>query len=805
MSAEQSIAPLAPKFTLPDSVLVAPDVVLVSEAGPGGRTCPALPLEGRPSLRVSVPRASVRVAAEGCSHPGHSPVQTASLEPGGLAGSGCSHPGPSPIQTAALEPGELAESGCSHPGSSPVHTASLEQGGLAGSDCSHAGPSLVQAAALEPGGLAGSEVVQPMGRDDLLEELQALQRSIEALLAQQCRAIVQDVVAALLPQLEGLLQLEEKQRPELEEKLADHPQHGIPAQLPAADNEAAGAVKDDGWVETGSAAEEAGKKLQPCRRLRFCGETLQPEHWHLQRPQPQQQPGHLDAVLSEHQGEEPGEAEALAVGEGVMQSGRSSGASGRRSATVEDGAEVAPDMNVASCFAGAPAAEQRGSTLTVLSSDIVYVTQAQTMVSAYQAVRGWECPAVGMHALGKKTPQSMQTVSIVLVLLNSAFLGMQLEISIGHAKHNEEPPEWLSWASLAFTICFTVELGIRIMMERWEFLTGPERAWNIFDLTLVLSSWVDQALNTIRSLRVFRVVRAARMLRAFRFIRELRLMVASILCSLTSLSWAFLLLGFVLYMFAIIIMQGVEEHLQVQASDATGLQRYYGSLGKSMVSLFMAISSGLDWSELVEPLWALSAFYPGLFMFYVAFVLFGILNILTAIFVESAGQISDVDRDLVIQEELSRDKSTLNEIRTCFRDALTEDSKSLTRRAFELHLQSEMVLGCLKILGLDVAQARGLFELLETDDSGVDIEEFVCAMMRLKSSAKGVDIATVMYETKRITMQFAAFARYVETQFEELGAQITQHRGRTSHMAPVEAGVPVAPKAPIGGCECFSL
>merc|ERR1712023_172002 len=52
--------------------------------------------------------------------------------------------------------------------------------------------------------------------------------------------------------------------------------------------------------------------------------------------------------------------------------------------------------------------------------------------------------------------------------------------------------------------------------------------------------------------------------------------------------------------------------------------------------------------------------------------------------------------------------------------------------------------------GIDVAEAKGIFNLLDLDKSGsVTIEEFVFGLMRIKGAAKAVDTATLIYENKR--------------------------------------------------------
>merc|ERR1719356_432400 len=85
-----------------------------------------------------------------------------------------------------------------------------------------------------------------------------------------------------------------------------------------------------------------------------------------------------------------------------------------------------------------------------------------------------------------------------------------------------------------------------------------------------------------------------------------------------------------------------------------------------MYTLFCAISGGRDWSEVIKPFDEIWKGYRIIFVLYVIFVFFGVLNILTAIFVESAKHIAQVDRDIVIQDQITRDKSTMNEVRRMF-------------------------------------------------------------------------------------------------------------------------------------------
>jgi len=216
-------------------------------------------------------------------------------------------------------------------------------------------------------------------------------------------------------------------------------------------------------------------------------------------------------------------------------------------------------------------------------------------------------------------------------------------------------------------------------------------------------------------------------------------------------------------------MQGIDTHISRKGLDAVDpvLLKRFGSVIDSMLSLFMAVTGGFDWEEILNPLIALSPLFIFFVCFFIVFVVLGVMNILTAIFVESASQVAAIDRDLVIQSELSRDSSTINEIKRIFYAADADRSGFITLQELEEQLTVPETLANLRVLGMDVSETLGLFQLLDMDEAGwVSIEEFVGGMMRVKGGAKGVQVATILYESKRIVVRLSALMRFVEDRLD---------------------------------------
>lgn len=400
--------------------------------------------------------------------------------------------------------------------------------------------------------------------------------------------------------------------------------------------------------------------------------------------------------------------------------------------------------------------------------------------------------------------KTFKAVLSFVILFNSVFIGVavdhSLRLELNNPPGENEPHRFWSVMEWAFFTFFAGELFLRLWALRKEFFLGSEWRWNTFDALLVsqsaLSIFLEQLneesenlpnLYPARILRTLRFGRILRVIRVFKVFQSLRVMVISIVQSFLQLLWVFLLLLFVIYFFAIIFLHGVTDHIKNEANARRGkffdeTRELYGTLPNALVSLFMGICGGKDWSELLDPLMDIGGLYGVLFVFYIFFVVFGVLNVVTSIFVDSAQQVSKRDRDIVTQHELSQNKAYAKNIRNFFFEADKDGSGTLSWEEFENYLQDEKVQAYFGTLGLDVSQARALFLLLDTDESNsVGIEEFVWGCMKLKGDAKSIDVNMLLYETEKMIFQLSRFIEHAVFEF---------------HVISEALGVPDGPQSP---------
>merc|ERR1719440_1645900 len=78
-----------------------------------------------------------------------------------------------------------------------------------------------------------------------------------------------------------------------------------------------------------------------------------------------------------------------------------------------------------------------------------------------------------------------------------------------------------------------------------------------------------------------------------------------------------------------------------------------------------------------------------------------------------------------------------------------------------------------KSVDLDPSEARSLFKLMDADQSGtVEAEEFVMGCLRLRGTAKAIDLATLMYENRRWFHRFEKLLKKLRQQEKQIHAAL---------------------------------
>ena len=207
----------------------------------------------------------------------------------------------------------------------------------------------------------------------------------------------------------------------------------------------------------------------------------------------------------------------------------------------------------------------------------------------------------------------------LLIAINAITLGMQTSAGLMAAIG-----PLLIVVDNAILWIFVAEIAAKLFIYRTEFFRDP---WNLFDFTVVGIALLPATgpLSVLRSLRVLRVLRLASTVPAMRRVIE------GLLASIPGISSVVALLFLVFYVFAVM---GTKLYANT-APEA------FGTLGRSMFTLFQVMT--LDgWStDVVRPMMAENPYVWAFFLPFILVTSFAVLNLFIAIIVNAMGERHD--------------------------------------------------------------------------------------------------------------------------------------------------------------------
>ncbi|MGI9522458.1 MAG: ion transporter [Hyphomicrobiaceae bacterium] len=243
---------------------------------------------------------------------------------------------------------------------------------------------------------------------------------------------------------------------------------------------------------------------------------------------------------------------------------------------------------------------------------------------------------------------------VSILVLNAITLGLETSSSIMESRFGEI----LQILDVLFLTIFVLEIFARIFAHGNAFWRDP---WSIFDFSVVAITLVP-ATGNLSILRALRIIRALRLVSA---IPSVRRVVGSLLAAIPSMGSVILLLLLVNYIFAVMGTKLFEEDFP----------RHFGTIGASFFTFFQIMTLEGWAEEIVRPVmekypWAWIVFVP-----YIIFVVFAVLNLFIGIIVDAMQHQSDDARDAVIEVAGGDHKELMFEVR-----ALRQEIQSMRAR-----------------------------------------------------------------------------------------------------------------------------
>eukprot|EP00930_Biecheleria_cincta_P018530 TRINITY_DN143_c1_g1_i1.p1 TRINITY_DN143_c1_g1~~TRINITY_DN143_c1_g1_i1.p1 ORF type:complete len:568 (+),score=86.69 TRINITY_DN143_c1_g1_i1:295-1998(+) len=387
--------------------------------------------------------------------------------------------------------------------------------------------------------------------------------------------------------------------------------------------------------------------------------------------------------------------------------------------------------------------------------------------------------------------------STCIVLANAAWVGMQANHVASTWSH--ECPPLFHTVDLVFCAVVCTELAIRILAKGCSFWTDAGWKWSWFDTLIAACQLADifahsrSSFSGLRALKLVRILRVARVAEAF---PDLHILISSIIESMHSLFWTLVLIFLFLYGIALLILQTVSEHKIALGRDRIQdeqreLLTYFGSLDQTMLSLYMTLTQGIGWVDLLDPLALyISPWMKLIFVFFIGFQLFAMMNVITACFVDNAMK-------LAVKAEA---KGVMNSLLSIIGGGSVDHEVLINEKDFENLLGYPQMTKFLELIGADQEDPEYVFSLIDSDgDGALGADEFLRGCLKLIGPAKAKDMARLAMESRahlkeqdqrleRILQRSEASHQEVLRALTSVTSQIEQAR-----KSPESAGSPNTP------------
>jgi len=414
--------------------------------------------------------------------------------------------------------------------------------------------------------------------------------------------------------------------------------------------------------------------------------------------------------------------------------------------------------------------------------------------------------------------RSFKLFSAFVIVVNAMVVTWLTDWSLSNDGKNMPPG--FEFVDLGFLLFYLLEVVLRIWVSKGFFFVNDSAAWNTFDLLLVVFSTMDCTFNwpadgnetppnNLGYMRVFRMFKFAKILRTIRiisFVRELSMMLESFRKCIVAMFWGLVLLMFLLYVFALIFAQGVASHIAAEENYVytqevrQEMMDYFGSVGNSMLSLYLSVTGGNDWSVYYVVMTRIGSFYPAVFLSYTFFFIFALFNILTGVFVERAVAASLPDREELISEERKKLFQQVEDLRNLFKALDTDGSGKITKAEFINDMKDDRIVSYMNMIGLEMHDAEHFFDIIADDCEEVDIDAFIEHSMAMRGNATALDMRRQLIQTGKMAERLRVWDQERWPWLQKALRRAVQSRGNEA----VDIAASICPTAGLGQSRGFA-
>eukprot|EP00930_Biecheleria_cincta_P024783 TRINITY_DN176_c1_g1_i6.p1 TRINITY_DN176_c1_g1~~TRINITY_DN176_c1_g1_i6.p1 ORF type:complete len:613 (-),score=114.30 TRINITY_DN176_c1_g1_i6:30-1868(-) len=388
----------------------------------------------------------------------------------------------------------------------------------------------------------------------------------------------------------------------------------------------------------------------------------------------------------------------------------------------------------------------------------------------------------------------------IIIVLNCCT--MYIEINGLVVEQEASLEDFTSVMEQLFTFAFVGEFFLRGFFLGWAvYIPGMSPAGfvdalaNLFDAMLVWLTGVGLVwflpligvdagqLRTMTVLRAFRLLRLVKIVRTSPAFAEVYMLVRGLMESLGTLTWTVLIIFFITYVFAVFGVVTISVDIKQEYERVAGLDpserdaqefadllmvhQFTSSITQWMYTLIQ-VNTLDSWNAFVRPLMKHSVYSWILIYAYICIAVIVFMNLVTAVIVDGAMQNHKDDESKMLSLKEEEDAKQWRLFRLLF-TAMDQDADgSLTVDEFKRAFAIPEVTNKLKLLNFKESDCQVLFDLLDTGDGSLSLEEFLEGLQSMKGRAQAKQIFRTRKIVERIWNVLSYFGEQVGGDFDAL-------------------------------------
>jgi hypothetical protein len=362
-----------------------------------------------------------------------------------------------------------------------------------------------------------------------------------------------------------------------------------------------------------------------------------------------------------------------------------------------------------------------------------------------------------------------------VILANCFFMTHAADAEIKY--YDRDPTTFLVIGELSFVAAYAVEFFIKFYRHRFYFFCDAHWRYNWLDFSLLVigiyTCFLEEVLvnvSWLRVLRIFRLAKALRVLRLIAMVKPLRVLLKSLGSTMGTLGWCLLMFSVILFLFALVFVLRVANYFrdtgdELNPDEVSRLVDAYGSVSKTMLTLYICSTGGNDWALYYEALQPTGYVNTCIFLLFVAFTQIAVLNIILGIFVDEAMKSLMTEKEEHAHEHAQQERHVEENLRVMCSEADVNNDGKLTYTEWSSAIDNYRMKTYLHMMGFRADDVLRFVRTMckEDPEHKIDIDTFVRGCMHLKGTASCFDMQTVLASVHsvdaRIQSNYAAIQR----------------------------------------------